>query len=55
MVPVETTEEFDWLDLLGLETDGLFCCLGKKEEAEVALVVGDVSESLLASVFQVED
>ena len=55
MLPVKITEEFDWLDLLGLEADWLFCCLGKKEEAEAALVVVDVSEFLLLSEFQVED
>lgn len=62
MVPVETTEE--WLDSLGLGLDVLgedaewiFCCLGKMEDAEVALIVllDDASESPLVSVFEVED
>lgn len=63
MVPVETTEE-DLLEILGLGLDVLgdeaewsLCGLGKMEEAEVALIVlsGDVRESFLVSVFEVED
>ncbi len=62
MVAVETTEGcVELRDILGLgfdvmgeEAEWLLCCLGKKEE--VALVLfGDVSESLLVSVFEVED
>lgn len=53
----------EWLDLLGLgldilevEDEWLLDCLGKKEEAEVAPIVpfGDVSESLLVSVVEIE-
>lgn len=42
---------------MGEEAEWLFCCLGKKTEAEVALVVlfGDVSESLSVSESEVED
>lgn len=64
MVPVETTEE-DLLEILGLGLDVLgdeaewsLCGLGKMEaEAEVAPIVlsGDVRESFLISVFEVED
>lgn len=54
----------EWLDLLGLgldalgeEAEWLLDCLGKKEEVEVAPIVvfGDVSESLLVSVVEMED
>lgn len=49
----------EWLDLLGLGLDvlGEEDCLGKKEEVEVAPIVvfGDVSESLLVSVVEMED
>lgn len=49
----------EWLDSLGLDVLGEeeLCCLGKKEEAEVALTVrfGDVSEPLLVSVFEMEN
>lgn len=46
----------DCSGLAGL-TFVVVCCLGKKEEVEVALVVlfGDVGESLLVSVFEEED
>lgn len=61
MVPEETTE---WLvslglglDVLGEEAEWIFCCLEKMEDAEVAVTVllRDVSESFLVSMFEVEE
>lgn len=62
-VPGETTEEYLpelvglGLDVRGEGTEWLPCGLGKKEEPEVALIVlsGEVCESILVSVFEVED
>lgn len=60
LVPDEPTEEY-FLEVLGLgleilveEADWLICCLGKKEEAEVALIVLLI-ESLLVSGFEEEE
>lgn len=44
-------------DVLGGEAEWIFGCLGKMEDEEVAVIVllRDVKESLLVSVFEVED
>lgn len=45
------------LDVLGEEAEWVICCLVKMEDAEVAVpaLLHDVSESLLVSMFEVED